>query len=125
MFEKARLKLTAWYLLIIMLVSISFSAVIYRVLTNELGRLERVEQLRIARRQPALFVIPPSGVPPALFDPDVLAETKNRLGLMLLGINLLILGGSSIAGYFLAGRTLTPISQMVEEQNRFITDASH
>lgn len=36
MFGKARLKLTAWYLLIIMLISIGFSAVIYKMLTVEL-----------------------------------------------------------------------------------------
>jgi signal transduction histidine kinase len=37
----------------------------------------------------------------------------------------LILGGSAFAGYMLAGRTLNPIADMVDEQNRFITDASH
>ena len=116
MFEHARLKLTAWYLLIIMVVSISFSAVIYRVLASELDRIERVEELRVSRGL----------TPPSIFiDPDVRAETQNRLGFILLGINLLILGGSAVAGYFLAGRTLTPIADMVDEQNRFITDASH
>ena len=30
-----------------------------------------------------------------------------------------------MAGYFLAGRTLRPIKNMLDEQNRFITDASH
>jgi signal transduction histidine kinase len=30
-----------------------------------------------------------------------------------------------LAGYFLAGRTLRPIKNMLDEQNRFITDASH
>lgn len=116
MFEHARLKLTAWYLLIIMVISISFSVVIYRVLTSELDRIQRVERERIVRG-----VSPP----PMLLDPDVLAESQNRLGFILLGINLLILGGSAVAGYFLAGRTLNPIAEMVDEQNRFITDASH
>ena len=32
MFKNARIKLTAWYLLIIMLISVSFSVVIYKVL---------------------------------------------------------------------------------------------
>lgn len=125
MFQKARIKLTAWYLLIIMLISVSFSVVIFRVLTNELDRLERVERVRIERRQPELFVNPPAGMPPVLFDPDVVAETKNRLIFALLGINVLILGGSAAAGYFLAGRTLKPIADMMDEQNRFVTDASH
>ena len=39
MFQSARLKLTAWYLLIIMLVSIAFSVAIYRVLIAEFARV--------------------------------------------------------------------------------------
>lgn len=124
MFQQARIKLTAWYLLIIMLISISFSLVIYRGLTAELERLERVERTRILRRQPNLLLAPP-GMPATFFDPDVVAETTNRIVLLLIGVNLLILGGSAVAGYFLAGRTLNPIAEMVSEQNRFITDASH
>jgi len=38
MFHKARIKLTFWYLLIIMLVSITFSGVIYGFATNEVNR---------------------------------------------------------------------------------------
>lgn len=125
MFQKTRIKLTAWYLLIIMLVSVSFSMVIYRSLTAELDRLERVEQMRQGRRLPQFFVGVLNEVPPALLDPDVIAETKQRIVLRLLGINVLILAGSAVAGYFLAGKTLQPISDMVDEQNRFITDASH
>jgi signal transduction histidine kinase len=116
MFQQARIKLTAWYLLIIMLVSISFSAVIYRGLTNELERIERIELIRQQRRLP---------IPQQFLDPDVVAETKQRIVLMLVVINTAILAGSAIAGYFLAGRTLKPIADMMDEQNRFISDASH
>jgi signal transduction histidine kinase len=107
MFQKARIKLTAWYLLIIMLVSMSFSVAIYRVLTSELDRFERIERIRIEHRFPAID------------------EIKHRLILRLININVFIFVGSALAGYFLAGRTFKPISDMVDEQNRFITDASH
>jgi signal transduction histidine kinase len=40
-------------------------------------------------------------------------------------IDLLIIAISAITGYFFAGRTLLPLKKMVDEQNRFITDASH
>ena len=116
MFQKTRIKLTAWYLLIIMLVSISFSAVIFKMLTAELDRLEHVEILRIQRQFPP---------PPLLLDPETIEEVKGRLLLRLLSVNLFILAGSALAGYFLAGRTLRPIAEMIEEQNRFISDASH
>jgi signal transduction histidine kinase len=131
MFHSARIKLTAWYLLIIMLISISFSVAIYRVLTSELDRVERVQRLRIEHGLPEqLRIIPPSdtrneSLRPLILDPGLIEETKNRLLVMLGLINLAILATSSGAGYFLAGRTLKPISKMVDEQNRFITDASH
>ena len=116
MFKTARIKLTGWYLLIIMLVSVSFSVAIYRVLTSELDRLERVQRVRVE------FQLP--GGRPVL-DHDLLEETKNRVELILILINLIILAGSAYAGYILAGQTLNPIAEMVDEQNRFITDASH
>jgi signal transduction histidine kinase len=55
----------------------------------------------------------------------VIEESKHRLQLMLLAINLGILTLSALGGYYLAGRTLRPIQEMVNQQNQFITDASH
>ncbi|PIQ72751.1 hypothetical protein COY13_04660 [Candidatus Roizmanbacteria bacterium CG_4_10_14_0_2_um_filter_36_35] len=49
MFQKARLKLTVWYLLIIMFVSIAFSLVIYRGLMSEIYRFSRMQRLRVER----------------------------------------------------------------------------
>lgn len=125
MFKKARIKLTSWYLLIIMLVSISFSIAMYSVLSSELDRLEQVERVRIQHRLPELQLPVSPGGRIVFLDPDVLEETKNRVKLILILINLIILAGSAYAGYILAGRTLNPIKDMVDEQNRFITDASH
>ncbi len=125
MFRSARIKLTSWYLLIIMVVSISFSMAMYRVLTSELDRLEQVERVRIQHRLPELQLPVSPGGRPVFLDADVLEETKYRVELILILINLIILGGSAYAGYILAGRTLNPIKDMVDEQNRFITDASH
>lgn len=122
MFQSARLKLTAWYLLIIMLVSIIFSLVIYTVINQEYMRIEhaqnfiRLQQDQLGRH---VFLITPGDI-------DLrLSEARVRLRAVLILINLVILAGAGFAGYFLAGRTLRPIKQMVEEQNRFITDASH
>ncbi len=117
MFHSARIQLTAWYLLIIMLISIFFSVVIYKTLTFELDRIEKIQRLRIERvlPQPRTFFL----------DPEIIKETKSRLIVTLTIINAVILGASAGAGYFLAGRTLQPIKEMVDEQNRFITDASH
>lgn len=123
MFTSARLKLTAWYLLIIMVISITFSVVIYQILTHELNRVERVQRLRLQARVISGIVIRSPSLP--LIDPEIINETKNRLQTILILINLGIFSGAGFAGYFLAGKTLSPIKQMMDEQNRFITDASH
>ena len=127
MFKNARIKLTVWYLLIIMLISVSFSTVIYRALTHEFERFERLQRYRIERR----FYNESHTMPnirerfPLPLDPELIKETRNRLGLMLVLINAGILVISGGLGYFLAGRTLEPIKEMVDEQNRFISDSSH
>ena len=120
MFHSARLKLTAWYLLIIMFVSIAFSLVIYRGLTGEVDRVVRLERFRSERRHSAV------GLPsPVFLDPDFINEIKRRIIFGLMIINGVIFIGAGALGYFLAGKTLRPIQEMMEEQNRFITDASH
>jgi two-component system, OmpR family, sensor histidine kinase CiaH len=124
MFQKARIKLTAWYLLIIMLISIIFSMVIYSGINGELGRFERLQELRL-RREHQLMISAP--LPPEIhgLDRESIAAARMRLTLTLIFINVGIFAVAGFSGYFLAGRTLNPIKKMVDEQNRFITDASH
>jgi len=122
MFERARIKLTAWYLLIIMLISLSFSGVIFRVQMVEVNRFARAQRTRIENQ------FPPSNYAPyetPQVDPDLIAETENRILLNILLINGVILVVSGGLGYLLAGKTLRPIKEMVEEQDRFISDSSH
>lgn len=129
MFHSARIKLTAWYLLIITLICVSFTVAIYQELTVELNRIERMHRTRIERGLPNR-ILPQININDdfsnSLFlDPDLVAETKMRLKIILGGIDILIVGASTVAGYFLAGKTLKPISEMVEDQRRFVADASH
>lgn len=131
-FHYARLKLTAWYLLIIMTLSILFSLVVYRALTAEVERFERAQRFFIERRlQEGETPHVPEGRRSFLFgngeppNPELIAETKQRILLMLIAANAGILVITGGLGYFLAGRTLKPIKEMMDEQNRFITDASH
>ena len=121
MFKSARLKLTAWYLLIIMLISILFSIAIYSEINADLGRLEHYQELR---KQRDLQFAPPLPPNPEL-DRNVVAEARDRITLILFLVNFGILVVSGGSAYFLAGRTLKPIKDMVDEQNRFITDSSH
>lgn len=121
MFNSARLKITAWYLLIIMIISLAFSLVIYRLLSMEIERFALAQQFRIERRFNVNELLPP----PVVFDMELVNDVKNRLILNLIVINSTILLVSGVLSFFLAGRTLKPIKNMVDEQNRFISDASH
>lgn len=121
MFQSARLKLTAWYLVIIMLVSGTFSIAFYRASTNEIQRV--IDRIHFLQSQGQELMIP--APPNTVITLDELQDVKTRLELALIVVNgfIFILAGG--AGYFLAGRTLKPIAQMVMEQNQFISDASH
>lgn len=108
MFEEARLKLTAWYLFIVMLICGLFSLIIYTVVAGQIEHLSR-----------------PRFLEPPIISFEIIEEQKAALVSALIVINGVILVVSGGAGYFLAGRTLKPIKVMVDEQNQFISDASH
>jgi len=122
MFKQARLKLTAWYLLIIMVISISFSAIIYQLISTEIYHFANSQKVRIQGR----LLSPGQNSPPPqiiLIDDDLIAESQNRLLINLVIINGVIFILSGSFSYFLAGRTLSPIQKMTEDQKQFISDA--
>ncbi len=125
MFEDARIKLTAWYLVIIMTISGLFSFVIYHNINNEFRRFEKLSELM--QKERVVFDGPfrRLQLPPSRIDLATIREARRRLVTALGLINIAILGIAGTAGYFLAGRTLRPIRSMVDEQNQFISDASH
>lgn len=124
MFETARLKLTAWYLLIIMLISSTFSVAFYHVATREIQFvIDKIkhQQERIKHDFPSR--IQPQMLPPFSIEELEFVKDRIRDNLILLNGFIFIVAGA--AGYFLAGRTLRPIKIMVDEQNQFISSASH
>ncbi len=110
MFKRARLQLTLWYVLIIMLVSLFFSVAIYGLISIEIDRFAN----RGPMRRPDIEI-----------DVEFISESKNHLLLQLLYQNIVILVVSGSLSYFLAGITLKPIAKIIEEQKIFISDASH
>lgn len=123
MFESARLKLTLWYLLIILVISSFFSFIIFAGIHRELDRFA-VSQRQRFEREEELWVVAP-GPRRRAIDPELLWETKRRLLMQLVTLNGLVLVFAGGAAYFLAGRTLRPIQEMVDQQARFVADASH
>src|SRR5258708_21752838 len=129
MFQTARLKLTAWYLLIIMLISIIFSLVIFNIVSNQIEGLIHMQNDRIEHFQQDLQggdqKLSPHHDQPPVISTQELQDQKNQLLITLIivnGIIFIIAGG---AAYFLAGRTLRPIKIMIDEQNQFVSHASH
>lgn len=113
MFTEVRIKLTLYYLVIIMVISIFFSLIIYRGATAELRRIETSQRMRL--QAPIRTT----------FDSDIIDETKRRVALSLVYLNVIILGMAGVGGYFLAGKTLGPIKKNMDEQRDFISNASH
>lgn len=120
-FQSATLKLTTWYLLILVGVGLMFSVIIYQVASSEIdSRLDSVEQrLRSElgdRTDPASL---------ALLRSLQARQAETNLFISLVYMNVLFLAVGGIASYFMARRTLIPIEQAHEAQSRFTSDASH
>lgn len=96
--------------------------IIYKGTTQEIARLIHIQELK---KQYSYGLLPEWRI--RLIVPSVsdLEESKYRLKIILILINAGIFAVAGGGGYFLAGRTLRPIRLMIEEQNRFISDASH
>lgn len=129
MFKEARIKLTAWYLAIIMMISLSFSVVIYVGVNRELTRFNDVQRLREQRAVQINTFLRVNGLPVPPEIQSVGSETIEAARLRIISIlgliNLSILVLAGAGGYFLAGQTLEPISKMVDEQKEFVSNASH
>lgn len=119
-FHSAALKLTAWYLALIMILSLSSSVVIYQ--------LSRDQLINNTRRQVYFFndVLEPADFRDfSQLRQRQLDQGLNRLKGNLALFNLLVFAGGGVAAYALARRTLRPIEESLEAQKRFTADASH
>ena len=124
MFQSATLKLTAWYLIILMAISVTFSVVIYQLNYREISyRLENLQHSIIDDFAPAPFSRYGDGPGTPLFNESQKASNQMILSLVYINIVVLIAGG--LGAFFLARRTLRPIAEAHEAQSRFTSDASH
>ncbi|HVX58250.1 MAG TPA: HAMP domain-containing sensor histidine kinase [Candidatus Saccharimonadales bacterium] len=120
MFHSAAIKITAWYLGIILLVSIVFSVALYNVSSNDLDH-------NINRQVSYYngFLSPFDLNNYSQLRQQQLDQDRDHLkaNLIILNVFVLIFGGA--ASYALARRTLQPIEESLESQKRFAADASH
>ena len=122
MFQSATIKLTVWYLMILMIISLLFSVIIYQVTSIEVNR--RLEELQTGLQQQNGFRTP------ANFDGDTFRlnqvhQASTNLIVSLIYANVVILVAAGAGSYLLARRTLRPIEEAHEAQSRFTSDASH
>lgn len=118
MFRSATFKLTAWYICILVIISLLFSIVIYSISATEVR--SRLDYGRI-----------PQGLPGGnnqsfgSFRDIQVHEAESNLitSLAIANICIWVIGG--IGSYYLARRTLLPIEEAHEAQSRFTSDASH
>lgn len=127
LFDTAYLRMTAWYVLIIMAISLIFSVWVYNQARNEL-------RFGLGRALPAQYSFNNNGVqmtrlPESGFSKIVvnerLSDSHRRLVVRLVGLNVAVLVAGAAASYWLARRTMRPIEESVEAQHRFTADASH
>lgn len=118
-FDTAYLRLTGWYVLIIMAISLIFSIWVYNQAQGEL----RMGFNKIANLEPFVQTFPSGSVQTAI--QDRLDDSRHRLIARLVGVNLIVLVVSAAGSYWLARRTMQPVEEAVEAQHRFTADASH
>lgn len=120
MFKSATFKLTASYLGILMVISLLFSAVVYKVGSDNLT-------FGLSRESQELSTAFPIFNGTRFGQPDIasLKSGKDHLFDKLVLINMIVLVAGGLISYFLARETLKPIEDAHEQQKRFVADVSH
>lgn len=112
------IRLAMSYLVVIMVMSLSFSVIVYHTSAREIGRQLPPNSLysNIGDDDHTVFDI---------FFQTRIDNARHELFTKLFLINLLVLTGGAFVSYILARRSLEPIEEAMEAQSRFASDASH
>jgi len=141
-FSSARFKITVWYVSIIAIICLSYSAIIYSLVITDIENQHRNNLIRLKAYQYGINLpnnLKNHNITIAILgslDPSILSQieseiqentslAKNLLKQKLLFANIIIIFLAGASGYFLSGITLEPIIHAMDDQNRFIADSSH
>ncbi len=108
MFDTARLRLTAWYTLILALILAVLSVALYLLLLSA-----QRSELQSVHGQVGHTIS------------QAFAHDEVLLAYQIIAADLGVLILAALGAYFLAGRTLQPIREVMERQRRFAAAASH
>ncbi len=119
MFKSAYIRLTIWYMAIIMAISLIFSLVLYNISTSQLANELHRQSARIYSRFP-------------IFQNEAILQPKKDLSygdhiilLRIIFLNIIVLFSAGIASYLLARKTLQPIEDAHAQQKLFTANVSH
>lgn len=121
-FRSAYVKLTAFYVVILLVLSGFFSFWIYKEATRELSMGLKAP---FAVMQYGDTVYKVSNFNQQEFINNRIHEGRQRIISNLVLLNVVILAVGGYASYWLARRTMDPIEQAMKAQHRFTADASH
>lgn len=123
MFRSATLKLTAFYIGILVFICVLFSTALYRALVQEFTRNFVAQSEFLATRPQFRTFLNDSEAQE--FRLKQFEHGKRQIIYQILLVDFALLAVGGFASYFLARRTLEPIETAHEAQARFTADASH
>lgn len=123
-FGRAKLRLTVWYTLVLMVVSSFLSGIYYqRTISMVEAQYHQIESRLMDKRIPTPPMKNLTQRLELLEDDFVLIRSFLVRQLLMINGLVLLVGGT--ASYFLAGVTLLPIQRSLEKQKHFVADAAH
>lgn len=118
LFHSTTLRLTAWYTLILLVISLLFSTVVFQISAVELRR-----GFGPGPQNGGLYFIDNDTVQ-AWRDAHINDGVSRLVGQLVI-FNVFVLTAGSAVSYLLARRTLRPIEEVMDSQIRFSSDAAH
>ncbi|HJQ09189.1 MAG TPA: HAMP domain-containing sensor histidine kinase [Candidatus Saccharimonadales bacterium] len=126
MFKSARLKLTLFYLVILVAFSLVVTTSIRVLAEREYRHSSMVQRGQVHRLMLREFDFGPGPAKAFIsIQEDQAQAVRNQLNQDMIMINLVALVVGGLLSYWFAGRTLRPIEEAHEAQARFAADASH
>ncbi len=133
-FQKARIKLTGFYIFILFIILNFFTGALFLILNQE--QHQHQEKISIAwEKNEILFpnkkitVIKVQSKPKNIISKqeifDLQQEFLEKIKYKIFLLELLLLFLAGILSYFLSGKTLNPIQKKNEQQRQFLADVSH
>lgn len=119
MFKSAYIRLTLWYLALVMAISLVFSMVLYNIASSQLADELRRQSATIYNQFPVFHH-------ELILHPRInLLAGDHIILLRLITFNIIVLISAGLASYWLARRTLRPIEIAHEQQKIFTSNVSH